>query len=308
MANNKKIVVVTGPTCTGKSSLAMELAQAFDGEIVNADAMQVYRLFDIGTAKPTVAERALVPHHVIDIIDPSGDFNASLFQAAADTAIDGILGRGRVPVVVGGTGLYIKALLYGLSLAKGDLSVRTGLKEKYVKDPLSLYETLKEVDPRYAAKVSHRDGVRIVRALEIRHVTGVRASEWEEIHGFRERRYAFLKIGLDRPRSQLYDSINKRVEAMIAAGWIEEVAGLLDQGLVEDAKPFSGIGYREIVLYIKGIVSYEDMMERIKTQTRHYAKRQLTWFRRETDLTWYRYPEELDRVREKVAEFLIPWN
>lgn len=303
-ATRGKVVAILGPTCTGKSDLGLQIAQVFGGEIVNADSMQVYRHFDIGSAKPTRAARAAVPHHLIDVVGPSDEFNAALFQTMADDAIGGIIEKGRVPVVVGGTGLYLRVLFHGLFQAAGSPGVRAQIKERYAAAPLETYEELKDVDPEYALRISHRDRIRVVRALEIYHVSGSTMSEWQRRHGFGEERYTTCRIGLRRDRKELYRRINARVEAMLQQGWVQEVEKLLQMGYSPDLKPFRSIGYREIVLYVQGKMTYSAMVEKVKTSTRHYAKRQFTWFLRENDIQWYEFPEERDHILKAVTEFL----
>lgn len=298
-------MVVVGPTCTGKSDLALVLAMEFNGEIVNADSMQVYQGFNIGTAKPDREMRQRVPHHLIDIIPPEGEFNAALFKKLADKAIADIISRRKVPVVVGGTGLYVKALIYNLFKISRDDVLRRRLQEEYIRDPMTSYERLKIIDPEYARKISHRDRVRVVRALEVFALTKTTMSEWEQRHGFRGAGYKVLKIGLTGDRQELYARIDRRVQSMLKEGWIEEVKNLLSAGHDEHLKPFSSIGYREILLYLKSSIGYEDMVKEIKMQTRHYAKRQMTWFSKEHDAEWFRHPDEILRIRERVLEFLI---
>ncbi len=303
-ATRGKIAAVLGPTCTGKSDLGLQIARAVNGEIVNADSMQVYRHFDIGSAKPSKDVRATVPHHLIDVVNPEDDFNAALFQRMADDAIEGIIARGRVPVVVGGTGLYLRVLFHGLFQAEGNPRMREQIRERYAADPIGTYEELKKVDAEYALRISHKDRVRVVRALEIYHVSGVTMSEWQRRHGFEEERYTACRIGLRRDRKELYRRIDARVEAMLRQGWVQEVEALLKAGYSPDLKPFKSIGYREIVLYVQGKMTYSAMVEKVKTSTRHYAKRQFTWFLRENDIEWYEYPEEQDHILNRVTEFL----
>ena len=304
LAKDKKIITIAGPTCTGKSDLALAVAKRFDGEIINADAMQVYRYFDIGTAKPTGDMIRAVPHHLIDVVEPHESFNGSLFLKLADDAIRNIWSRRRVPVIVGGTGLYMRILLYGLSEAKGDEDVRNRLQEEYRLDPLGTYESLKRVDSQYALRISHRDRIRVVRALEVFEVTGKTMTAWQQIHGFRKQRYNAWRIGLNRKRNALYSLINKRVDMMLSMGWVEEVKDLMNRNVGNDVRPFTGIGYREILLYIQGGISYEDMVQEVKKKTRQYAKRQLTWFLRENDICWYEFPEEEARIHDDIKGFL----
>jgi tRNA dimethylallyltransferase len=304
LSNYGNIIIVLGPTCTGKSELSLQLARVFGGEIVNADSMQVYRHFNIGTAKPDKIGMAKTPHHLIDIAEPYEEFNAAIFKKTADSCIDGIFKRGKVPIVVGGTGLYIRVLLYGLFSVPKENGLRDTLAEAYERGPLLFYEGLKKVDPEYALKISFRDKLRVVRAMEVFSSTGVKMSEWAKIHGFREPHYSSLKIGLRRERNELYSRINKRVEDMFVAGWVEEVKSILAMGYDEKEKPFSSIGYKEILHYIKGEITREDMVKDIKKQTRRYAKRQFTWFAREKDINWHTYPEEVDGIVSMVSEFL----
>ncbi len=308
LANSGPVVFVLGPTCTGKSRLGLLLASRIGGEIVNADSMQVYRGFDIGTAKPTAEEQRQIPHHLIDVAGPHEEFNAALFKRLADEAIRGIWARKRVPVVVGGTGLYIKAILFDLFPAPTDGTLRASLRKQYAADPLGLYETLKSIDPSYALRISHKDGIRVVRAIEVFRLTGNTMSRWEEIHGFREARYRALRIGLRKDRTVLYERIDERVEEMLRSGWIEEVEALLRAGVGDDCKALAGIGYRQVLLYLRRLISYEDMVQRIKAETRQYAKRQFTWFSKEQDVAWHEYPEEAEEIVSRVTTFLSAWT
>jgi tRNA dimethylallyltransferase len=304
----KKIIAVVGPTCTGKSDLSIYLAKEFNGEIVNADSMQVYRHFNIGTAKPDMEARKGIPHHLIDVIEPCEDSNAALFKERADACISNICSRDKIPIIVGGTGLYLRVLMYGLFVAPKDADLREALQREYTEDPLEFYEKLKAVDRDYALKISFRDKLRAVRAMEIFKSTGLPMSEWAQIHGFKESHYEVLKLGLKRERNDLYPRINRRVDDMLNAGWADEVEHILSMGYDEGLKPFSSIGYREILLYIKSLISYEDMVKNIKMHTRNYAKRQTTWFSKEKDVFWHEYPEDIENIKTKVSEFLKEWN
>jgi tRNA dimethylallyltransferase len=308
LSNGTKIISIVGPTCTGKSALSLSLAGEFGGEIINADSMQVYRHFTIGAAKPDASALNEIPHHLIDIVEPGEDFNAAMFVERADHAIREVRGRGRTPILVGGTGLYLKALTYGLFKAPTEGALREELKRRYEKDPLAFYEELKNVDHAYAMRISFKDKVRSVRAMEVYRLTGTPMSELEKAHGFRDARYETLKIGLTGEREKLYGKIDARVEEMLANGWVEEVKAILSMGYKEASKPFGSIGYRDILLYIKGEIPYGDMVENIKKNTRHYAKRQFTWFAKEKDVNWMRYPEDMAAIRDKTAEFLGSWN
>jgi tRNA dimethylallyltransferase len=308
LSNSTGVIAIVGPTCTGKSALSLDMAEMFGGELINADSMQVYRHFDIGTAKPEAASLEKRRHHLIDIVEAYEDFNAALFREKADEAIREIRARGNLPIIVGGTGLYLRALTYGLFTAPTDKAVREELRQAYEGDPLGLYEELKKVDHVYAMRISFRDKVRVVRAMEVFRLTGSPMSDLERTQGFREPRHNMFIIGLERERDELYRRINKRVDEMLGKGWVEEVKRLLALGYDETCKPFSGIGYREILLYIKGLILYEDMVEEIKKNTRHYAKRQFTWFAKEKDVNWFRYPDDKENIRVKTTEFLERWR
>lgn len=305
LANTRKIVVIVGPTCTGKSQLSMELANELHGEIINADSMQVYKYFNIGTAKQDNESRHKVPHHLLDVVEPYEDFNAAIFKDIADKSINDIWSRSHIPIIVGGTGLYVRALIYNLFKVQGDKALRQKLNELYDSDPFKFYENVKQVDPEYGLKVSFRDKRRMVRAMEVFQLTGFSMSEWILRHGFKNPRYEALKIGLTKPRDELFSKINKRVEEMLASGWVEEVKSIISMGFDVNLKPFTSIGYREILLYLHGSIPYEDMVKDIKKFTRHYAKRQFTWFLREKDIFWHEYPKERDIIKQKVNDFLI---
>lgn len=303
-ANPGRVLAVVGPTCTGKSDCALWLAHCVGGEIINADSMQVYKGFDIGSAKPSRQVLQEIPHHLIDVAAADEEFNAASFKEMADRAIPEVWSGGHIPIMVGGTGLYLRVLFHGLFEVPGDRGVRDAIRKRYLQDPDGVYEELRAVDPAYAGTISYRDGVRVVRALEVYRISGTTMSEWRERHGFREKRYDVYMIGLRRERKELYARINRRVETMLEAGWIREVEDLLKNGCSSDLKPFQSIGYREIVLYLHDEIEYSDMVEKIKTATRHYAKRQITWFLKEKDVNWYEYPEQKDAILENVRGFL----
>jgi tRNA dimethylallyltransferase len=303
-SNLPKIVIIGGPTCSGKSDLGLILAEKFRGEIVNADSMQVYRYFNIGTAKPKEDVRKKIPHHLIDVVNPDESFDAKRFVELADSAIHSILEKGKVPFIVGGTGLYLRALLYGLFEAKKDEDLRRRLRDEFIKDPKALYETLLRIDGEYAKKINPNDGVRIVRALEVYEVTKKKMSEWEKLHGFKDARYNALFLCLWRERKELYSRINKRVEKMLEEGWVEEVRSLLSLGFKDSLKPFKGIGYNEILRCIKGEITYPDMIRIIKKKTRNYAKRQFVWFSKEKNAKWFLFPEQKEEIEDEVRNFL----
>jgi len=304
LANRIKVLAVGGPTCTGKSDLAVHAGKKFGGEIVNGDSMQVYRYFNIGTAKPSVEALGELPHHLIDIVDPDEEFNAATFREKADDAIRDIASRGKLPIVVGGTGLYLRALFYGLFPAKRDVKIRDSLNAEYIRDPIAFYEKLKAVDNDYAMRISFRDRIRSVRAMEVYLLEGRPFSDLEKEHGFREPRYDLCMIGLTAPRDELYRRIDARVVSMLESGLVDEARSILALGYTERAKPFSSIGYREALAYLNGSIGYEDMLKDIQKNTRHYAKRQFTWFAKEKDIKWFNYPKDLDGIFAMIAGFI----
>ncbi len=304
LSNRIKVLAIGGPTCTGKSDLALMAGKKFDGEIVNGDSMQVYRYFNIGTAKPSSGALKELPHHLVDIVDPGEEFNAAAFREKADDAIRDISRRGKLPIVVGGTGLYLRALFYGLFPAKRDVKLRESLNAEYARDPAVFYAKLKKVDRDYAMRISFRDRIRSVRALEVYLLEGRPFSDLERDHGFREPRYDLCMIGLNAPRDELYRRIDRRVVRMFEEGLVDEVRSILARGYAEDAKPFSSIGYREVLLYLNGSIDYEDMLKDIQKNTRHYAKRQFTWFAKEKDIKWFNYPKDLDRIFAMIEGFI----
>ncbi|HEX6902845.1 MAG TPA: tRNA (adenosine(37)-N6)-dimethylallyltransferase MiaA [Thermoanaerobaculia bacterium] len=297
------VLAILGPTATGKSRLGMALAESLGGEIVNADALQVYRGLDIGTAKPTLEERERVPHHLIDILDPHEIWSAGEFARRAEEAIADIQGRGRVAIVVGGSGLYLRALFEGISpVPPGDPDVRRELRERLEREGLAvLREELLNLDPETAGRITAGDTQRILRALEVARVTGRPLSSWIAEQPFGTQRIAAIRVGLTLPRSILYDQIAGRVAWMMEAGWREEVAGLLRRGVSPDVPAFQAIGYRQLVRHLEGNGSLEGAVAEIVRETRRFAKRQETWFRKEPDVTWFS-AQELKRQIPGVLE------
>jgi tRNA dimethylallyltransferase len=298
-------VVIVGPTASGKTELAVRLAEQFDGEIVNADSMQVYRGMDIGTAKPSSALRLRVPHHLIDIAEPNVNFSASDFRREADRAIAEISGRGKKIFVVGGTGLYIRALLQGLvDSPSGAGTVRRELEERAEREGNgALLAELARVDPMSAARLHVNDRVRIIRALEVYRLTGTPISLQRCEHGFAGNYYATLKIGLEVERRDLYERIERRVDMMVAAGLVAEVQGLLVRGIDPTAKALRSIGYRQICAYLAGAYPLEEAVQLMKRDTRRYAKRQLTWFRNDNEIKWVEYSDNFANICNHVIEF-----
>lgn len=283
-----KIVVIVGPTASGKSKVAMELAEKFHSEIISADSMQVYRYMDIGTAKPSKEDRERIRHHLIDIRDPDEGFDAAQFRDEASKAIVEIMDKGNLPIVGGGTGLYIKALTQGIfEVPEIDKKLRERLRKEAEELGLPvLYDKLRDVDPEAAEKIGPANTHRIIRALEVFYMTGQPISQHHKEHSFPEKPYCALKIGLYAERETLYKNIDYRVDSMIKAGFVDEVKRILEMGYGPDLKGMQAIGYSHICKYIKEEYTLEDCVSLIKRDTRHYAKRQMTWFRRDHDITW----------------------
>ena len=283
-----RIVVICGPTGTGKTAAAIEIAKAIGAVIVSADSMQVYRYMDIGTAKPTPAERTAVTHHLIDVMDPDEAFDAQQYVALADSVIEDLFRR-KIPVlVVGGTGLYIRALRYGLfSAPKIDPMIRSALRaEASERGFAELYDRLRVLDPQSAAALHPNDRQRILRALEVSLSTGRPFSSYLKEHGFRSERYAACVIGLYREREALYERIDRRVDDMLENGFLQEVERLLQMGYSAGLASMQSLGYRHLVDFIDGRMSWEETVRTLKRDTRRYAKRQMTWFQKERNMIW----------------------
>ncbi|MGA7145069.1 MAG: tRNA (adenosine(37)-N6)-dimethylallyltransferase MiaA [Desulfobacterales bacterium] len=300
-----RVIVICGPTALGKTSAAMRLAEIFDGEIVGADSMQIYRHMDIGTAKPTAKEKAQVKHHMIDIIDPDERFDARQYAVMARERVETLYRRNKIPFVVGGTGFYIKALLNGLfeTEAEGE-NIRNGLKkEADIHGAAFLYDRLCRQDPEASKKIHPNDAYRIIRALEVLAMTGKAISGLHKAHGFNDHPFVVLKIGLHIPREILYDRINKRVDVMIDHGLLDEVKGLLAMGCSPDSKSMQSIGYRHMVDFIYGDCSWEETVRTFKRDTRRYAKRQMTWFRADPEIIW-KAPDAMEDIKILIQKFL----
>ncbi len=280
-----RIIVLSGPTASGKSDLAMTLARAFPLEIVNADSMQVYRHLDIGTAKPALEDRAEVPHHLVDVADPDEPYNAGRYVADAEKAIADIVARGKVPLVAGGTGMYLRALLRGLDPAPADPAVRASLDRRWEEEGAAvLHAELARVDPGTAARVHPADRLRVVRALEIARVGGIPAGKARTAWASAPGKYRSLFLALWPDRETLYRRIDARTEGMFRRGLLNEVRGLLDMGYGRELKPMKGLGYRQAVAHLLDGVQLSEAVESTKRDTRRYAKRQLTWLAAEPDL------------------------
>ncbi|MGA8181165.1 MAG: tRNA (adenosine(37)-N6)-dimethylallyltransferase MiaA [Desulfobacterales bacterium] len=300
-----RVVVICGPTALGKTTAAIELAEIFDGEIVGADSMQIYKHMDIGTAKPTQKETARVKHHMIDIIDPDERFDARQYAALARETIEMLYHRNKLPFVVGGTGFYIKALLNGLFETEStEEHIRKGLKKEADSYGIAvLYARLCRLDPDAANKIHPNDKYRVVRALEVHARTGKPLSAYHKAHGFKDHPFVVIKIGLHIRREMLYDRINKRVDAMIGSGLLDEVKGLLAMGCSPESKSMQSIGYRHMVDFIKGDSSWEETVRTLKRDTRRYAKRQMTWFGADPEIIW-KAPDEMQDIKTLINKFL----
>lgn len=284
----ERVLAVVGPTAAGKTDLAVALALRLGGEVITADSMQIYRGMDIGTAKPTLAERQGVPHHLLDIRDPHAEFSVAEFQALADQTIREIAARGRLPILCGGTGLYVRAVLseYTFTEPESDPAVRARLIAAAEQGGLpALHARLAAVDPAAAARIHPNDQRRIVRALEVFTQTGRPISALQTAAGSGPR-YDSLLVGLTMERARLYRRIDQRVELMLAAGWLDEVQRLLAADCSPYRGPLTNLGYRELTAYLRGQCSLPVAVEWARRNTRRYAKRQLTWFRREPDIRW----------------------
>ncbi len=299
------VVVLCGPTAVGKTALACRVAELFPAEVVSADSRQVYRGMDIGTAKPTADEQRRIPHHLIDVVDPDSNFTAADFVAHGQRLIGQIHDRGALPLVVGGTGLYIRALTAGLIDAPpADEPLRQRLyQDEAEQGEGTLYRRLQQIDPLQAATIHPRNLVRVIRALEVFESSGQPLSTWQNQHGFAEEPYRLLKIYLDLPRTELDERINQRVEAMFADGLIDEVAALLAAGFNPQHKALKTIGYREVLQYLAGELDRAGAIARIQTETRRYARRQMTWFRKETAIISFDSLRETDNILNAIKCF-----
>lgn len=311
----KPLVILTGPTAVGKTALSIALAKSINGEIISADSMQVYRHMDIGSAKITAEEMAGVPHHLIDVMEPTEAFNVVVFQKLAKAAMEEIYGRGHIPVLVGGTGFYIQAVLYDIDFTENDEdpSLRRELEELARREGSEvLYEKLKSVDPAACESIHAHNVKRVIRALEFYEKTGQRISGHNEAQRQNASPYRFAYFVLNDRREEIYKRIDARVDQMMAAGLMEEVLALKEMGCTKDMVSMQGLGYKEILRCLEGEISPEEAVYLIKRDTRHFAKRQLTWFRREKDVIWVEKSdidqngqEVLNTMQEILREKLI---
>lgn len=295
----QKVIVICGPTASGKTKLSIELAKKMNGEIVSADSMQIYQEMNIGTAKPTKEEMQGIKHYLLDFVSPDKRYSVAEYKKDAIEAIDEIIAKGKTPIVIGGTGLYINSLIYGIEYPEIELDVkyREELDKIAETDGLNtLYEMAKKIDPEAIKAISQNDKKRICRILEIYHATGKTKTEQEIESRKNGPKYNYLVFGINMDREKLYERINMRVDIMIANGLIEEVEKIL-QKYQEFPTAMQGLGYKEVVEYLNKNITKEEMIEKIKMETRRYAKRQLTWFRRYENITWI---DGLEDVQKNV--------
>lgn len=309
MSENKKkpMIILTGPTAVGKTDLSIQLAKAIKGEIISADSMQVYRHMDIGSAKVTPEEMDGVPHHLIDVLEPEEEFNVVVFQKLAKEALTGIYERGHIPIIVGGTGFYIQALLYDIDFTEndGDTAIRRELEKlAQTQGAGCLHQMLQEIDPESAAAIHQNNVKRVIRAIEFYRQTGKKISLHNEQEREKQSPYQFLYYVLDTDRKTLYERIDRRVDLMMEHGLVDEVKHLADMGCTRDMVSMQGLGYKEILDYLSGEIPLEEAVYILKRDTRHFAKRQITWFKRERDVRWLEL-EQFQNDRKKVLEHIL---
>lgn len=300
------MVVLTGPTAVGKTELSIQLAQKLDGEIISADSMQIYQKMDIGTAKIRKEEMDGIPHHLIDVLDPSEEFNVARFQEMAKDALAGIYRRGRIPLIVGGTGFYIQGLLYDIDFTKEeqDFRYRENLQKKAKEEGAqAIHKMLQAVDPASAQKIHPNNIKRVIRALEFYHLNGRKISEHNEQESRKESPYRFAYFVLNQNRTTLYERINHRVDLMLEAGLVEEVRRLKEAGYGKNLVSMQGIGYKEVLDYLDGKMTLEETADQIKKDTRHFAKRQLTWFGREKEVIMI--DKDKYETEEEILEHML---
>ena len=302
----KPMVVLTGPTAVGKTELSIQLAQKLDGEIISADSMQIYQKMDIGTAKIRKEEMDGIPHHLIDVLDPSEEFNVARFQEMAKEALAGIYRRERIPLIVGGTGFYIQGLLCDIDFTKEeqDFRYRENLQKKAKEEGAqAIHKMLQAVDPASAQKIHPNNIKRVIRALEFYHLNGRKISEHNEQESRKESPYRFAYFVLNQNRTTLYERINHRVDLMLEAGLVEEVRRLKEAGYGKNLVSMQGIGYKEVLDYLDGKMTLEETADQIKKDTRHFAKRQLTWFGREKEVIMI--DKDKYETEEEILEHML---
>ena len=300
-----KVIVIVGPTASGKTALSIECAKKFNGEIISSDSMQIYKDMNIGTAKVTEEEAQGIKHYLVDFVSPEQRYSVSDFKRDAEEALEEIIAKGKTPIVVGGTGLYVNSLIYGIDYQdmEYDKEYRNELMEKAESEEglKSLYEEALKIDPEAMEKISPNDKKRITRVLEIYKQTGMTKTKQEELSRLKEIKYDYRVFAITMPREELYERINLRVDLMIKDGLIEEVESLLKR-YKNFPTAMQGLGYKEVVEYLNGEYSKEEMIDKIKQETRHYAKRQLTWFRRNKEIIWLDKNDGIEKNMEIISE------
>lgn len=302
----KPLLILTGPTAVGKTRLSIKLAKAVNGEIISADSMQVYRYMDIGSAKIKPEETEGVPHHLIDVLDPEEEFNVVTFQKMCKKCMEEIYGRGHVPILTGGTGFYIQSVLYDIDFTENaeDTTIRDRLeKEAEEKGAEYLHGKLREVDPASAGAIHANNIKRVIRALEFYEQTGEKISLHNETERQKESAYTSCYFVLNDDREKLYERIDRRVDEMLAEGLVAEVEALKKRGCTRKLVSMQGLGYKEILAYLDGEYSLDEAVYRIKRDTRHFAKRQITWFKREKEVIWINKPD-FSYDDDKILDFM----
>lgn len=303
----RPLIILAGPTAVGKTAASIELAKAINGEIISADSMQVYKYMDIGSAKITKEEMQGIKHYLIDELEPTKEFNVALFQSLANQYMEEIYAKGKIPILVGGTGFYIQSVLYQIDFTKndGDMTYRKELEElAKQRGGEYLHQMLEKVDEKAAREIHANNIKRVIRALEFHHQTGQKISEHNMEERQKESPYNYVYFVLNDERNIVYDRINLRVDLMFEQGLLEEVENLKAMGCARGMVAMQGLGYKEVLDYLDGLCTLEEAKEKIKQETRHFAKRQLTWFRRERDICWVN-KQDFDREDEKIHQYML---
>ena len=294
-----KILAVVGPTASGKTTLSLQIAQEFNGEIISTDSMQIYRYMNIGTSKATFAEQEMVAHHQINIVDPDEHYSAGKFERDTDHIISNLISKGKIPILVGGSGLYYRATLYGLShIPQIPIGIKKEIQQSFEKNGIEYcYQQLQKLDPQSAQVLHSTDKARILRALEVYKHTHQSIKEFQHQDSFAQPKYSIFAIGYRWERKELYERINQRTGIMINQGWVDEVKNLLKK-YPTDLRSLQSIGYTQIISFLQGNLSQEEMIEKIQQKTRNYAKRQLTWFQKESNIHWYQHNQKSKIFRD----------
>lgn len=303
----KPLIVLTGPTAVGKTELSIQLAKRINGEIISADSMQVYKMMDIGTAKIKPEEMQGVRHHLIDVLDPSEDFNVFRFKEMADEAMEKIYAAGHIPIIAGGTGFYIQSVLYDIDFTDTDTDDKFRAQMYDIADKqgnMYVHSLLKEVDPDASLAIHPNNLKRVIRALEFHHQTGQQISEHNKEQSAKESPFNYIYFVLNDVREHIYERIDRRVDLMIENGLLDEVRSLMDKGYDKSLVSMKGLGYKEIIDYYNGLTTLDEAIRILKRDTRHFAKRQLTWFGREKDVTWVNL-DSLDGGRSAALQYML---